>query len=720
MTLRDLSLRGTYSSEESSLLHDFYIPALGVSIKYDRAVGYFSAEMLSFAAKGLSGFIGHDGQMRLLIGEPIDPDEYEAIRKGYEIKAIYQRLTMKTHMVLDNADQPLLRDRLALLSWLVAAERLEIKIALTARGLYHEKIGILEDAVGDRLVFQGSANETVAGLAPDFNFESISVYPSWKPEIYGEYGQPYAERFERLWSGKAKGVTTVALPSAAYEILASYYGKDSVPKSCEHVFFPGDSVVVEDNWPRLPRFIGNRPYQPMPHQRLALAEWKARDYHGILALATGAGKTITALHGAVKLAQFHRDKRANFVLAVAVPYQVLADQWCEVMRLFNIQPIRCYRSRDRWRHELDVAISDLRLSDEPGFLAVVVVNATLARDDFSEQLERISGNIMMFVGDECHHHASTTVRARLPVARYRLGLSATPWSSNEQERKAVLKEYYGGVVATYSLGRALKEGVLTPYEYRLHFVRLSEEESETYERLSGDIARLMAIKEQGGSINEDELLHLFLSRARILGSAEDKFACLNALVRRLGVTTHCLFYCGDGSTESDTETGFVRDVERVAKVLSQNHWKTSRFTAEESHAERTRVMGNFRFGHIDAVVAIRVLDEGFDVPACKQAFLLASSRNERQFIQRRGRILRKSEGKESAIIHDFLMLPAVNCRAPVFAGLVRQELARALEFSRFSANDQLVRGDIQCFADEFDIDLEGLLEEVESKEVVVE
>ncbi|WP_231367874.1 MULTISPECIES: DEAD/DEAH box helicase family protein [unclassified Thioalkalivibrio] len=721
MGLREVLTRATYSTEESSLLNEFYIPALSQSVRYDRAVGYFSAGMLSFAAQGLSSFVKREGKMRLLVGEPLDPEEYEAVKKGHELQKIHQRIAANTKMVMDNAEGALLKDRLKLLSWLVAAGRLQIKIGLTVRGLYHEKIGILEDDQGNSIVFQGSANETVAALSPDFNFESVAVYPSWKPEIYAEYGRPYASRFERLWNGTARGVTTLELPSAAYESIKSYYTKNVPPESREreHSIIESEKHVG-DEFPKIPEFIGGRDYDLMSHQRTALDEWKAHDYLGILALATGAGKTITALHAAAKLADYHKSAGGKFILIVGVPYQVLADQWCDVMALYNINPIRCYRNQELWRTELDEAISDLTLSRDARFLAAVVVNATLARDEFMSQLRRVNGNNLLFIGDECHHHAADSLLEKLPEARYRLGLSATPWSFNEAERKARLKRYYGGVIATYSLERALRDQVLTPYEYHFHRVTLNDQEMDEYERLSAEIAPIIAAKEKGARVNEEKLMHLFMARARVLGSARAKFERLKELVVEMGVMRHSLFYCGDGSTDNDSGNGSLRDVERVAEVLGENGWRSSRFTAQESHAERIRVMENFRYGDIDAVVAIRVLDEGFDMPECRHAFLLGSSRNDRQFIQRRGRILRRAEGKDSAVIHDFAVMPGPNQGSGTSSGLVEQELERVVEFSRFSKNHDVLWPEIEMVAEDFNVDLAGIYEIVKSKEVVVE
>lgn len=722
MSLKDLGLRSVYSSEQDSLLHDFYMPALGQSVQYDRAAGYFSAATLSYAAQGLSAFVHHGGKIRLLIGDPLDPEEYEAVKRGVELKSVHQRLNTQLQLVLENADHPLFKNRLELLSWLVAADQLEIRIALTVRGLYHDKVGVFTDDGGDQIVFQGSANETAAALLPDFNYETIAAYPSWKPEIFQEYGQPQIDRFERLWSGEAPNLRTIPLPSESYEALRAYYGKESPPDSLE-AREPHQSVqqlAHHDPHPKLPTEIGGRPYSLLSHQRGALSEWKARDFRGILALATGAGKTITALHGAVKLAEEHQRRGRNFILVVAVPYQVLADQWCEVMHGFNMEPIRCYRSRELWRSALDDAVSGLKLSKQPQFLSAVVVNATLARDDFQTLIQRANGNDMMFVGDECHHHASESTQRKLPDARYRLGLSATPWTANEAERKEMLRGYYGGIAATYSLGRALRDDVLAPYEYYCHPVRLTEDESDEYQSLSDEIGRLFAIKEQGGRVDEDELMFLLLHRSRLLGSADAKFAKLAELISASGIDQHTLFYCGDGSTEVDGGDRPLRDVERCAEIVGRAGWKTSRFTAEESHSERSRIMENFRFGFIDGVVAIRVLDEGFDMPACRQAFLLASSRNDRQFIQRRGRILRKAPGKEYATIHDFLVLPDSNARSSALTGLVEQELMRCIEFARFARNDSPAWDEINHVGEAYGLDIGALTLDVEAREVVPE
>lgn len=721
MSLKSLNLAATYSSEESSLLDDFYIPALGASEDYDRAVGYFSAGMLSYAAQGLSNFVKKKGKIRLLIGEPLSTEEYEAVRRGIELRLIEDRIFEKMSAILKHAENTLLKRRFEILSWLVAAGRMEIRFAMTDRGMFHDKMGVLTDSEGNRIVFQGSANETTAALLPDFNFESIAVYPSWKPDIFADYAVPYIDRFELIWNGDAQRVTTLDIPSRSYDCLKSFYKKSfppevNEPKLASYTLFLGD----REEFPKIPEGIGANNYEPRLHQRQALQDWVANDYRGIMALATGSGKTITALHGATVVADYHRKRERNFVLIVSVPYQVLADQWCDVMSLFGMRPHRCYRGKQYWQTDLDQDVSSLNLHETPKFMAIVVVNATLRSDEFQKITQRIDPNDLMFVGDECHHHRNPGVLAKLPESRYRLGLSATPWRASDEQSQETMKTYYSGIISIYTIADAMRDGVLVPYKYLLHLVQLTEEESEEYQQLSDDLAPLIAARESGSAFNEELLLFLILARMRVLGSGSNKFGHLANSLAKAEKMTHCLFYCGDGSTEGSSQDVSLRDVERISLVLDKNGWKSSRFTARESAKVRSQILENFRYAYIDAVVAIRVLDEGFDMPECETAFLLASSRNERQFIQRRGRILRTAAGKKSAVIHDYVMLPGDGFRSAAFTTMVKQELVRAYEFARFANNKDRVFGVIEGICSDFDLDMDDIKYDVLMMEVRVE
>jgi len=700
-------VKTTYSSDEASLLDDFYIPVLTQANKYDRAVGFFSATMLTYALQGLDGFIRNNGKMRLIIGEEVTDDEYDAIKSGSGLSAVMDRADVKWRAILENTANDLFYHRLKILSWLVANKHLEIKYALRHKGMYHEKIGIMRDNDGNTIVFQGSANETTYALLPDFNFESISVYPSWKAEVFNDYAKPYIQRFEKLWLNQSNNTLVVDIPSQQYDRIREFYNQPQRPDAIEKELY--DSLFLTkdlDIKPSLPKVLGGKPYQLYDHQKEALNSWKANNFNGVMSLATGAGKTITAIHAAVVIA--NSSTNTKLAIVVAVPYQILGDQWCDVFSLFNITPIQCYRSKSLWLPSLEKEIADFNALPSKKFMAVVVVNATLTKTDFQSQLNKINPEKLFFIGDECHHHGKNNWIPKLPDARFRMGLSATPWSIREDERKNLLTSYYGQEVAKYSIDKAISDEVLTPYQYHMHLVYLNDNEAERYEELTASINKMIAIRESGGAINHDQLTMLFMSRSRLLGSMEDKFNKLSEILNGLAITPHTLFYCGDGSTEMDDYEDNRRDIERVAQLLDQNGWKTSRFTADETTTVRHRILDNFKEGIIDGVVAIRVLDEGFDVPACRTAFLLASSRNERQFIQRRGRILRKSVGKEYAVIHDFIVLPPDHIHNEVYQSLVEKELARAGEFIRVAMNKKRMELSAQSIGEEYGVDFEAV------------
>lgn len=212
--LRDLRLKAVYRTDEDNILEDFYIPALSVAVSYQRAVGFFSAAMLSYAAQGLSAFVQNQGKMQLIVGGELDADDEDAMRKGYDARAISERLDLKVLQIVDSIADALCYRRLEALSWLIATGRLDIKIALRRRGMYHEKIGVIRDADGDAIVFQGSANETAFAILPDFNFESINVFPCWREE-YSAHFTPYLRGFERLWDNQSPGTQVIDFPEAS-------------------------------------------------------------------------------------------------------------------------------------------------------------------------------------------------------------------------------------------------------------------------------------------------------------------------------------------------------------------------------------------------------------------------------------------------------------------------------------------------------------------------
>jgi len=443
--------------------------------------------------------------------------------------------------------------------------------------------------------------------------------------------------------------------------------------------------------PTVPTTVQGRPFAMRPHQLDALRAWTENGYNGILELATGAGKTITAIYAATRTAEGNE----GIALIVAVPYQDLADQWCAELGTFNIRAVRCYGSRAEWEPVVQAYLRRNR-GNQREFIAVVVVNKTLKTAHFQDFAAQLDPDRLFFIGDECHHHGSEGYTGKLlPGARFRLGLSATPFHYMDEAANQRLKQVYDRSVFQYSLADAVADGVLTPYEYVPVPVELTDREAQDYLDLSDQIARAFAAAQDNPSSPSGERLRaLLMRRARLVGAAENKMVELERLLEVTPIEKHTLFYCSDGRTlvDDDDEAGDgpdqaeMKQRHAVAQALQRKGVRVSPFTSDENRWQRREILRQFKDGETEAMVAIRCLDEGIDVPACRTAYLIASSRNPRQFIQRRGRILRRAPGKEQAKIYDFVVvMPESHLATEEIAGdFLRNELGRVADFARNS------------------------------------
>ena len=698
VNFKELNIKPVYRTGTDDLYNDFYKPVLTYSSSYDRAVGYFSSELLAMSIKGLSRLIQSNGKMRLIIGHPLDKDEFEAVQHGHFLKELVNNLAGKLERILMEESEEL--KRLELLALLIANGNLEVKFALRKAGMYHEKIGIFRDEADNSIVYQGSANETPHGMIASLNAESISVFKSWDEQVFEAYGRAYVEGFDKLWQNQEINTITVDVPSETYQKIAN--GLKDSGKLFTGLAEIEDAVEIsesnlQNSQPYIPDVIGSRAFKIYAHQRNALASWKSNSFKGILKLATGSGKTITSIYGAVKIYEAKKAQKQQLFLLVAVPYIELATQWIANLRLFGINAYECFDSKHSWYEPFKNKVSYFNAGADD-FCAAVVVNRTLTSRHFQSLVSTIDPNSLMVIGDECHNHGSKNVNDCLPKAYYRMGLSATPFRSDEDEvdspfpneAKERLITYYGEIVATYDLSDAINDGVLTPYQYNIIPIYLTLGEQELYEELSNKITKIVLKLRGGGLTKQDrENLTIFCGqRSRLLGSAQNKLVKLKELTSTIQDKDkkHTLFYAGEGKPFSESDVQDKSIIDQVSKVLNENGWRTSQFTGNVSKAERKSLMNAFKDKTLDALVAMKVLDEGIDVPACKVAYILASTRNPRQYIQRRGRILRKSEGKTLAVINDFVVLPIMDSLAS--KNLKLAEAERINDFALLAENKQ--------------------------------
>ncbi|TVQ47152.1 MAG: DNA phosphorothioation system restriction enzyme [Gloeocapsa sp. DLM2.Bin57] len=450
------------------------------------------------------------------------------------------------------------------------------------------------------------------------------------------------------------------------------------------------------NYPKIPTSIQLRDYQ-----REAVANWLRHRGRGTLKMATGSGKTITALAIATEL----YEKISLQVLIVICPYCHLVNQWAKECERFNLKPILAFETVHNWQSRLAGELYTI-IGQQQGFLTVITTNATFITESFQSQIKFFPERTLI-VGDEVHNLGSPRLEACLPLKiGLRLGLSATPERYYDQEGTDAILQYFGKVLQPeFTLADAIKRGALVPYNYYPIFVELTPSEAIAYAKLTQSIGWVM---QKNKSINNNErLTSLLVKRSRLVGAATNKLPALyNLMTRRLD-TTHTLFYCGDGYIDQE-ESSYQRQLVAVTKMLGKDlGYRVNTYTAKTPLDTREKLQQQFNSGELQGLVAIRCLDEGVDIPSIKHAVILASTSNPRQFIQRRGRILRPHPDKKKATLFDMIVLPPELDREiwETERNLFLKELKRFVEFADLADNSIAARQKIITLATKYGIDL---------------
>ncbi|WP_254523998.1 DEAD/DEAH box helicase family protein [Natrinema caseinilyticum] len=431
--------------------------------------------------------------------------------------------------------------------------------------------------------------------------------------------------------------------------------------------------------------------EPRGYQRTAIQRWVDASGKGILNMATGTGKTITALLSATHVVN---SLDTGLFLVIAVPYQHLVDQWTEELEAFGVSPVLAYQSRANWQPRLERELLEFNHGSR-SMCVVVTTHRTLSMEPTQRTLQRATGP-MMIIGDEVHHLGAEQMRKGLSQEfGFRLGLSATPERWYDESGTLALRQYFGETVFEYGLSQAIDAGALCEYYYVPHIVELAAEEIEEYRRLTAKIGRLAASSSDDVALEDNPALQQTLfKRARLIGTAQRKLDVLVDLLDQESEVSHTLVYCSDGSTGVEPGTGERHVDATTDRLRTMRGLTVERFTARESQSEREQLLERFDVGEIDVLTSIRCLDEGVDVPATRSAYILASTSNPRQYVQRRGRILRTHPGKEFAVIHDFITVPSVNGRPAFLSGseyeaerrLLKKELERVSTFADAARN----------------------------------
>lgn len=710
MSFTELNLLKHYKTYKNNIVKEFYTPVLQEAVLYQRSVGFFSSTALIELTKGISGIVKNGGKIQFIVSPHLSQEDVEAILKGYEKKKIIEQAMLREYKEPENYFQ---EERLNMLAHLIEEGHLEIKVAFTppnkSTGMYHEKVGIVVDYIGNKIVFTGSLNETINAFYN--NYESIVVFTSW--EESKQYAEEMKNDFDLLWNNEDKDLEIIEFPEVIKERIKINkktkvnYDIDEEEKVQED--------AIKKGIPHMPKGFELREYQIE-----AIDRWKEQDFRGIFDMATGTGKTYTGLGAVTKL---YKEKK-RLAIIIVCPYQHLVEQWVEDIELFNMLPTIGYSSskQKKWKKRLKDDVLDFSIGVIDTF-CFVTTNATYSSKFVVEQMKNLGKDTLLLV-DEAHNFGSPNLRNKLyTTIEYRLALSATLDRHGDEEGTNCLKNYFGEKCIEYDLKRAIKEGKLTPYYYYPIVVYLDEDELAEYRDISYKASKECHKDKHGILKITEKGKMLLLQRARIVAGAKSKLTELKKQMEQYKNDTHILVYCGATRVqtfeydESEHDEEGERQIVAVSKILGNElGMKVTHFTSNESANEREIIKRRFAMADpYQTIVAIKCLDEGVNIPSIKTAFILASTTNPKEYIQRRGRVLRLAKDKPYAVIYDFVTLvkplDEVNPYSADYScesALAKRELARIKEFGEIALNSRDSDGLINDIEYAYDISNKNL------------
>lgn len=667
MSLKEICIEKSYISYGDQNLVDSLIgPALRNSKSYKRSAGFFSSSVFTQISDAIIQFVRSGGRIQLICGLELSEEDKNAIELGYSYKENILDESFEAKFILEL--EQLSDDNLQLLSELVANDFLNIKLAITKNaGIYHDKLGIFEDLEGNKAVFYGSANAT--GAAYSENYEKIRTAVSWKSG-FDEIVIDECNEFDSLWNDSNQYVEV-------------YDFTDKV-----------NSIVVREKNIRKNNKEINKGVKLYDYQEEAIQAWVNNDYHGFYVMATGTGKTWTAIYSIKRLLQDHD----NIITVICAPYKHLIKQWKEdVVNLFpNYKIIMVSSENPGW----DIQITNEIINQKYNTNNRIIILATIASfntERFKNTIKKSSQEKLLIV-DEAHRFTQFNNEMKT-FYDYHLGLSATPGNGKNEEFVKELMTFFGGEVYNLPIEEALRREFLVKYNYYPIYVYATEDDEEAF----NDISKKMASCFRNGKcIDTEKLAKLSKARLRVISMASEKIDRIDDILDQIDEKDHFIIYCGDGRLFNDNNEE-MRHIEYIKSILDRRNKKACQFTASENMSKRMELVDGFNKMEFDSLVAIRCLDEGINIPSIKGALILSSNDDYREFVQRRGRILRKYNGKKSANIYDVIVLPSRSNSS--WASI---ELRRFYEYARLADNKKIQLKELDELMNEFNLSLDTI------------
>ena len=681
----DWSKNRDYSTGSENEPVEFYIDALSNSRSFDLLLGYFSSTAISILSLGFASFIYSGGKMRIAINNILSEKDKEAIQKGQYSEASAINFSMQDIQFLRKTLDEYSLHFFECLAWLISTEKIEIKIIQPkGKGISHFKTGIFSDGE-NKVSFNASCNFTAFGLVE--NLERLECSLSWDNDLSNSKIDSQVAYFNRIFNEEANFVNYLDISDVMVAVKSEFGNKDidqllmkekeliqkkkdlasniSLEKSLRNA---NSKIEHLEALALLPKF----PYEegPRPYQKAAYSSWVENNKKGLFAMATGTGKTLTALN--CLLNEYKNEK--SYKAIILVPTLELVEQWKKECEQFNYSNIITVSSKDKWKDKLSFYNTLSRINN-PSFI-VVATYASFVKDKFQNFFRNLPKKTI-FIADEVHNIGAPNISKLLPKIHLekRIGLSATPNRIYDDAGNISIDSFFDDkepYTYNFSMQKAIEEEYLCKYYYYPHVVSLTEYEFEKYREISKKLAKFIdPVTKSFKKCKEVEIL--LLKRKRIIHKAENKLPKFKEIINqefiKRGNLKYTLIYTPEGVLENNDnilQDNYVENeediylIDQYTKVVTDIDYSimARKFTSKTKN--RKSVIKQFSESELHVLTSMKCLDEGVDVPRAELAIFCASTGNPRQFIQRRGRVLRKSKGKQFAYIHDLVVIPKLD------------------------------------------------------------
>lgn len=739
----------------------FFSEALCNSTQFDLKLGFFSSSAINILSDSFATFLYNGGQMRLVINDILSEEDQDAIivaESNKDVPFFDLRNIEEIKNILSERD----RHFFECLSWLIRNERIEFQIISPKNGIgiAHSKCGLFSDGL-NRVAFEGSCNFSRTALVS--NIESITAFCDWDGKSDICKIEDIVLDFEKTFNKKDDTVIYLNAEKIKKTIVDTFSSKeikellkdeqqllekrlnsnDSMPESISRVLRRAknkiDGIIIKTKQKDIAKDLNKEepqfPYsEPREYQKQAYENWKSNKQKGLFAMATGTGKTLTSLNCLLNIY-----KKYHFYKAIIlVPTITLVDQWETECRKFNFTNIYKVCSKNHnWKDEIDniKLKEDFNISGiEPSYI-IIATYASFARDTIFHDLvdfNKKAAKQILLIADEAHNMGANRILDRLEEIKFlrRIGLSATPKRQFDEKGNKEIMRFFGAE-DHYTFEFTMQEAIdhnppyLCRYYYYPHLVRLTPDEMSEYINISLKLAKFFNYDKNTFPQGNDILKSLLLKRKRIIQKAKNKKEIFRDILykryKEKGNLKYTLVYVPEGNrpddnyadmfdtTDSipiDVETDhLIDDYTQIVKDISDTT-TVRKFTS--GIKERDKILADFASGKLEVLTSMKCLDEGVDVPRSELAIFCASTGNPRQFIQRRGRILRLHPDKKHAVIHDLVVAPEINSAADNYKmerNLLSGEICRVRDFARLSENADYAYTELENILSYYNISL---------------